>query len=439
MIIKMRILLGFLLQVWFLIDETGEAFLPRLEFLFTQRQYQKQHQQQNRHSSNTARSANPITQSGSNYRGDITEEEAFLWFDEAKIYVKAGSGGAGASTFKFGKARQHVAPSGGSGGDGGNVIFYGDDSFNTLFGFRGRSSFHAEHGEEGALDYANGVKGGDTRIAVPVGTLVYCNETNTPIGEISKKNQELVVAAGGFGGKGNAAPTQKIRGEKSVATPPSGGQKRWLRLELKLVADIGLVGVPNAGKSTFLDAVTDAKPKIASYAFTTIVPNLGVCKVGGGQEEGGDAIVIADIPGLVEGASNGTGLGRGFLRHIERCYMILHIVNGDSEDPIGDFVAINKELQMFSPLLASKPQVVVLNKIDIPEVEIEIESLKEKISKVMTHKRLLTMSAAGHINVKEVIERSNKFLKKLKADEIEQNRLRIEREFTEISDGLIKE
>ena len=419
------------LQVFiFVLMETGDALLKR-SLLFTSRQQQY-------YDKRAIMFANPVTQSGSNYRGDITEDEAFLWFDEAMIHVKAGSGGAGASTFKFGKARQHVAPSGGSGGDGGNVIFYGDESFNTLFGFRGRSSFKADHGEDGALDYANGLKGGDMRVAVPIGTLVYCNETGTLIGEISQKNQELTVATGGFGGKGNAAPTQKIRGEKSVATPPSGGQKRWLRLELKLVADVGLVGVPNAGKSTFLEAVTDAKPKIASYAFTTIVPNLGVCNVGGGHAEGGDAIVIADIPGLVEGASNGTGLGRGFLRHIERCYMILHIVNGNSADPIGDFVAINRELQLFSPLLASKPQVVVLNKIDIPEVEGNVQSLKQDISEVMSHKRLLTMSAAGRINVDEVVERSHKFLKKLKADQIEEERLQLEREFKEMSEGLIQ-
>ena len=427
----MRFRLGMLLRMIVILFIDGGDALLKIPFPLTPKQ-------QYCHGGN-AIFANPVTQSGSNYRGDITEDEAFLWFDEALIYVKAGSGGAGASTFKFGKARQHVAPSGGSGGDGGNVVFYGDESFNTLFGFRGRSSFKAEHGQNGALDYANGLKGSDVRVAVPVGTLIYCNETGNLMGEISRKSEELVVATGGIGGKGNAAPTQKIRGEKSVATPPSGGEKKWLRLELKLVADIGLVGVPNAGKSTFLDAVTDAKPKIASYAFTTIVPNLGVCNVGGGQSEGGDAMVIADIPGLVKGASDGVGLGRGFLRHIERCYIILHIVNGNSADPIGDFVAINKELQLFSPLLASKPQVVVLNKIDIPEVGDKIELLKRKISEAMPHKRLLTMSAAGRINVDEVIERSHKFLKKLKADEIQEERLHIERRFKELSDGLIKE
>ena len=428
----MRIRLGALLQFLIIVlMVTGDALLKPYLFRESRRLCPGV--------KSTVIFANPVTQSGSNYRRDISEDEAFLWFDEAMIHVKAGSGGAGASTFKFGKARQHVAPSGGSGGDGGNVIFYGDESFNTLFGFRGRSSFKAEHGQDGALDYANGLKGDDMRVAVPIGTLVYCNGTGTLIGEISQKNQELIVATGGFGGKGNAAPTQKIRGEKSVATPPGGGQKRWLRLELKLVADVGLVGVPNAGKSTFLDAVTKANPKIASYAFTTIVPNLGVCNIGGGQAEGGDAMIIADIPGLVEGASNGTGLGRGFLRHIERCYMILHIVNGNSADPIRDFIAINRELQLFSPLLASKPQVVVLNKIDIPEVEENIESLKEELSMVMTHKRLLTMSAIGRVNVKEVVERSHKFLKKLKADQIEEERLQLEREFKKMSEGLIKE
>eukprot|EP00596_Hydrurales_sp_CCMP1899_P006841 CAMPEP_0119039740 /NCGR_PEP_ID=MMETSP1177-20130426/9374_1 /TAXON_ID=2985 /ORGANISM="Ochromonas sp, Strain CCMP1899" /LENGTH=392 /DNA_ID=CAMNT_0007003979 /DNA_START=277 /DNA_END=1455 /DNA_ORIENTATION=+ len=368
-----------------------------------------------KYKSPTVLHANPINADGSKYRGDITEEEAFLWFDEAMVFVKAGSGGAGSSAVKFGKARQHVAPSGGSGGDGGNVIFTVDPSFNTLLGFRGKSHYKAEHGREGEQEYANGLKGEDFRVAVPRGTLVIDNTTQIVVGELTEEGQTLTVALGGLGGKGNAA--LKMKGERSSAKPPQGGEKRWLKLELKLVADVGLVGVPNAGKSTLLDAITSAKPKIAAYAFTTIVPNLGVCEVGEALADGGKALIIADIPGLVEGASMGIGLGRGFLRHIERCKIILHIVNGDSLDPLGDFKAINKELQMFSPLLASKPQVVVLNKIDIPEVAAKKDELMAGLLALMPHTRLLCMSAAGRIGTADLVGRTYKFVKKVKEDE----------------------
>ena len=363
--------------------------------------------------------ANPVTSDGSNYRGDITEEEAFLWFDEAMVYVRGGSGGAGATTFKYGKGRQHNAPSGGSGGDGGNVIFTVDPNFNTLLGFRGRSSFRAANGENGDLEFANGPKGQDTRVAVPKGTIVFCNETNKMIGELTSDSDQLLVARGGLGGKGNAASTLRARGEKSSASPPQGGDKRWLRLELRLVADVGLVGVPNAGKSTLLNAITNAKPKIADYPFTTIVPNLGVCKVAGGSENGGDGMVVADIPGLLEGAHVGVGLGRGFLRHIERCKMVIHIVDGNSKDPVGDFKAINRELQLFSPTLAMKPQVVVLNKIDLPIVEERKDAILKTLRENMGHSRLLAMSAAANVGVAEVVDRTYKFLTKLKKDELD--------------------
>lgn len=359
--------------------------------------------------------ANPVNQEGSNYRGDITEQEAFQWFDEALIHVRAGSGGHGSSAVKFGKARQHRGVTGGSGGNGGSVIFTVDPSTNTLLGFRGKTGFRADNGDDGDLEYANGLNGKHFYLAVPRGTTVSDNATNEVIGELTREGQELVVANGGLGGRGNAA--LKTKGEKSVATPPQGGEKLWLKLELKLVADVGLVGVPNAGKSTLLDAVTNARPKIASYPFTTIVPNLGVCRIDGGRKEGGEEMVIADIPGLLEGAHEGVGLGRGFLRHIERCKMIIHIVNGDSEDPIGDFNAINRELQLFSPGLATKPQVVVLNKIDIPEVADKQEQLVAQLRESMGHSRLLVISAAGRMGVKDLMDRTGSFLGKIKADE----------------------
>jgi len=363
--------------------------------------------------------ANPVTKEGSSYdRSSISEEESFQWFDEALLFVRGGSGGAGASTFKLGKDRQHGPPSGGSGGDGGNVIFEADRSLNTLLGFRGRESIRAEPGEAGSADYCNGKKGPDSLVQVPMGSVVYCNTTGEVLGELTKHQQQLVVAVGGQGGRGNGALSTKGQGGKNgAATPPKGGDKKWLKLELRLVADIGLVGVPNAGKSTLLDAITNARPKIANYPFTTIVPNLGVCQVGGGEAMGGATMVVCDIPGLLEGAHEGVGLGRGFLRHVERCKIIVHIVNGDSVDPVGDFEAINRELRLFSPTLASKPQVVVLNKVDLPHVKDRVESLKEGLREHMTHSRLLVVSAAARQGVHDLVTRTHAFLQKVKEND----------------------
>lgn len=359
--------------------------------------------------------ANPITSDGSNYRGDITEEEAFLWFDEALIYVRGGSGGAGSSAVKFGKGRQHTAPTGGSGGNGGSVKLVADSSMNTLLGFRGSSSYKATNGQNGDMEYANGLAGSDFVVKVPTGTLITENSTGLVLGELSEDGQILEVASGGAGGRGNAA--FRTKGEKAVCVPPEGGQRRWLRLELKLVADVGLVGVPNAGKSSLLDAITNAKPKIASYPFTTIIPNLGVCQVESQEEGKVDGMVIADIPGLIEGAHQGTGLGRRFLRHVERCSMILHIINGDSEDPVNDYLTINEELRLFSTTLATKPQVVVLNKIDLPHVEARQAEIMAKLKSSMPHSRLLAISAAGRINVDDLVRRTYGFLMKIKADQ----------------------
>jgi GTP-binding protein len=358
--------------------------------------------------------ANPVTAESNNLRGDITEKEAFLWFDEALVYVRAGSGGSGSNAVKFGKARQHVAPSGGNGGNGGDVIFEVDNSFNTLLGFRGKSFYRAENGDDGDLEYANGLNGDDCIVQVPKGTIVRDNITNEIITELSDDRQKVIIAKGGIGGRGNAA--LKTKNEKGGSLPPQGGEKKWLKLELKLVADIGLVGVPNAGKSTLLDAITNAKPKIAPYPFTTIVPNLGVCDVSKHDNGLNEGMTIADIPGLLEGAHKGVGLGRGFLRHVERCKIIIHIINGDSMDPVADFNAINRELQLFSPTLAMKPQIVVLNKIDLLTNE-QQEKLLNNIKTNMKHSRLLAISAAGRVGLDILIEKTYLFLKKIKSDD----------------------
>lgn len=324
-----------------------------------------------------------------------------------------------------------TGPIGGSGGTGGDVILQADPSFNTLFRFKGSASYKGENGFPGECNFQNGRYGADCVIHVPPGTVVRDAITFELVGELKSDTERLVVAKGGLGGQGNAA-NKAPRGGRFICSPPQGGQRKQLKLELKLVADIGLVGVPNAGKSTLLNAITNARPKIASYPFTTIVPNLGVCDLSrqlGSSEIAyekfkgveGQTMVVADIPGLLEGAHRGVGLGRGFLRHIERCKMIIHVINGDSADPIGEFNAINRELNLFSPTLAAKPQVVVLNKIDLPGVAEKEKRLQEALLSAMAHTRLVCISAAERLHVPTLLYKSWQFLKKLERDEREAN------------------
>jgi GTP-binding protein len=369
--------------------------------------------------------ANPVTADSNNLGHDIPPEVAHLWFDEAYLTVKGGSGAAGSTAYRYGKNRQRIAATGGSGGDGGSVVLVGEGTYNTLLQFRGNATFRADNGKDGEPVFLNGKYGADCVVQVPVGTTVYDSVSGKRVVDIEEVGQRLVVARGGKGGQGNAN-AKAVKGARSAQIPPQGGEKRQLRLEMKLLADIGLVGVPNAGKSTILDAITNARPKIASYPFTTIVPNLGVCEIAKqlqGSEyniddvDMGETMTIADIPGLLEGAHRGVGLSRGFLRHIERCRLILHVVNGDSADPIGDFQAINRELELYSPVLAGKPQIVVLNKIDLPEVAGRREALVESLREAMRHSRLLQVSAARRTGVAEMVKRTWRFLRKLKADD----------------------
>ncbi len=307
------------------------------------------------------------------------------------------------------------------------MVIQADSSFNTLLRFKGSASFKAENGFDGACNFLNGRYGADTIVLVPPGTIIRDENTMDIVGEVKYNTDKIVIAKGGLGGQGNAA-AKLGKGGRYVCSPPQGGQRRHLKLELKLVADIGLVGVPNAGKSTLLDAITNARPKIASYPFTTIVPNLGVCDLNRQLDSPdlqlerfkgieGQTMVIADIPGLLEGAHRGVGLGRGFLRHIERCKMIIHVVNGDSSDPLGEFNAINAELKLFSPTLARKPQVVVLNKIDLPGVAAQLGGLMEKMLATMTHTRLVPISAANRVHVPLLVYKTWQFLKKVERDE----------------------
>ncbi len=284
-----------------------------------------------------------------------------MFFDEARIYVKGGDGGNGCVSFRREKYVPLGGPDGGNGGKGGDVYLVVEPSLNTLVHFRHRVHFKAESGKHGRGKNQHGRSGKDLYIPVPPGTVVYDDETGELLADLVEPGQKARVARGGRGGRGNAAFKSPTNQAPRLAERGEPGEERWLRLELKLIADVGIVGVPNAGKSTLLSRVTAAKPKIADYPFTTLQPNLGVVQIDHRD------FVLADIPGLIEGAHTGAGLGDKFLRHIERCRVLIHLLNGISPDPLGDWEAINQELALFNPRLARKPQIVALNKIDLPE------------------------------------------------------------------------
>lgn len=286
-----------------------------------------------------------------------------MFIDLAEIYVKAGDGGNGRVSFHREKYVAAGGPDGGDGGDGGNLIFQADQHLRTLADFRYKRSYKSERGEDGGQRKCFGKKGADLVIKVPCGTLVKDKETGLILADITKDGQTEIIAKGGKGGKGNvhfATPTRQIPNFAKNGTP---GEERWIILELKLLADVGLVGYPNVGKSTLLAAVSSARPKIANYHFTTLSPNLGVVSMGEGE-----SFVIADIPGLIEGAHEGVGLGHDFLRHVERTRILVHVIDIaslDGRDPVEDFHTINSELEKFNPELAKRPQIIAANKVDV--------------------------------------------------------------------------
>lgn len=286
-----------------------------------------------------------------------------MLFDEAKIYVKAGDGGDGVVAFRREKYVPRGGPSGGHGGDGGDVVMEVDQNLNTLVHFTKRSHFKAGRGDHGGGKNMAGARGEETVITVPPGTVVRDAGTGELVADLLEPGQRAVVARGGRGGRGNTSFKSATNQAPRIAERGLPGQERWLMLELKLIADVGLIGMPNAGKSTLLSVVSAARPKIADYPFTTLQPNLGVVLLDNQD------LVMADIPGLIEGAHSGAGLGHQFLRHIERSRLLVHLLNGAAPDPLAEFEQINQELALFSPKLAEKPQIVVLNKIDLPDAE----------------------------------------------------------------------
>ncbi len=286
-----------------------------------------------------------------------------MYYDEARVFVSAGDGGDGNVAFRREKYVPFGGPFGGDGGRGGDVILYVDGHLNTLYRFSRRRHFRAPRGEHGRGKKQHGASGEPLRVRVPPGTVVYDGDTGDLLGDLVEPGQELIVARAGRGGRGNARFKSSTNQAPRIAEHGEPGQERWLRLELRLLADVGVVGAPNAGKSTFLAAVTAARPKIAAYPFTTLEPNLGAVVLDDDTE-----FILADIPGLIQGASEGKGLGHEFLRHIERTRVLIHLLDGLAADPLADFAAINGELDAFGHGLAEKPQLVVLNKVDMPQV-----------------------------------------------------------------------
>jgi GTP-binding protein len=328
------------------------------------------------------------------------------FYDEVDIIVKAGDGGDGCVAFRREKYVPLGGPAGGDGGNGGDVLLTVDPHLNTLHRFSKRRHFKAENGQHGKGKNQHGATGADIHVPVPPGTVVYDANSEELLGDLTEPGHELVVARGGRGGKGNARFTTSTNQAPRIAEHGEPGQELKLHLELKLLADVGLVGMPNAGKSTLLAAVTAARPKIAPYPFTTLQPNLGVVVLDNNTE-----FVLADIPGLIEGASDGKGLGHEFLRHVERTRVLIHLLDGLSADPLADFDAINQELAAFGHGLAEKPQLVVLNKLDEPQVRERWPEIEAAL-KARGHTPM-AISALAREGTQEVLKRAAQMLAEL--------------------------
>ena len=329
-----------------------------------------------------------------------------MFYDQVDIYIKAGDGGDGCVAFRREKYVPYGGPAGGDGGRGGTVVLYVDRHLNTLYRFSKKRHFRAGRGEHGRGKNQHGATGQEIRVPVPPGTVVYDADTGDLLGDLTEQAQELVVARGGHGGKGNARFTTSTNQAPRIAEHGDPGEERSLRLELKLLADVGVIGLPNAGKSTLLAAVTAARPKIAPYPFTTLQPNLGVVVLDPETE-----FVLADIPGLIEGASEGKGLGHEFLRHIERTRVLIHLLDGLSTDPLADFDVINAELAAFGHGLADKPQLVALNKMDMPDVRTHWPELKAAFK--ARGQTAISVSALAREGTRELLYRAAQMLSEL--------------------------
>ena len=320
------------------------------------------------------------------------------FLDQAKIYIKAGDGGAGSASFRREKFVEFGGPDGGDGGHGGSIIFVADKNLNTLIDFRYQQHFKAERGEDGKGKKRTGKSGKDLILKVPIGTQIFEEDNNTLIEDLKKPEQEIVIASGGKGGLGNVRFKSSINRAPRKKTDGNKGENFCIWLQLKVIADVGIVGMPNSGKSSLLSALTSAKPKIANYPFTTLNPNLGVASYDNKE------VTLADIPGLIEGAHEGIGLGDKFLRHIERCKNILHLIDITNDNLYENYSKVRSELYKYSQKLTKKKEIIVFNKIDMindSEINEKINLFNKKIKK-----KIYTISALknkGLNNIKKVL------------------------------------
>lgn len=330
-----------------------------------------------------------------------------MFIDQVVINIRSGKGGDGVVHFRREKFVPRGGPDGGDGGRGGDVVLEVVPTLNTLSFFRHQTRFQAETGGNGAKQNMTGKSAPNLIIQVPPGTIVFDDPSGEVLGDLTEPGQQLTVAVGGRGGRGNSRFANSINQAPRIAEKGEPPQERTLRLELKLIADLGIVGVPNAGKSTLLSVVTNAKPKIAPYPFTTLEPNLGVAEL---DDE--TTLVLADIPGLIEGAHQGIGLGHDFLRHIQRTRVLIHLLDGTGEDPVLDYAQINSELALFDPELAHKPQVVALNKADLPEVQTRWSQVQAGLKRrgVQVATDAFLISAVSGLNVRQLLYRAHQRL-----------------------------
>ena len=337
-----------------------------------------------------------------------------MFTDYAKIVIKSGNGGDGAVTFRREKYVAAGGPDGGDGGRGGSIYFQVDPNANTLIDFRYTKKFKAQNGENGSGGNKYGKSGEDLYINVPIGTIIKDAETGKVVADLSKEGQVELVLKGGRGGKGNSHFATATRQVPRFAQAGEEGEEKEVILELKLLADVGLLGFPNVGKSTFLSMVTDAKPKIANYHITTIEPNLEIIK-----KKNGDSFVIADIPGIIEGASEGIGLGIQFLRHVERTRLLLHVIDVsglEGRNPVEDFYTINQELKKYSEKLSTRKQIIVANKIDIMQDDTGYKELEKLAQK--ENLEIYKISGATGQGIPELLNRVSEVLKTLPKEEL---------------------
>ena len=322
------------------------------------------------------------------------------FIDETKIHVIAGDGGRGCVSFRREKFVRRGPPDGGNGGAGGDVIAEADSQLTTLLDLRYQKLVKGGRGGNGSSSDCHGRRGEDRVIKVPVGTIIRDSVTGEVLADLEKAGERMVIAAGGRGGKGNAHFGSSTNRSPRYAQPGEPGQERELAIELRLLADVGIIGLPNAGKSTLIATISAVRPKIADYPFTTLVPNLGVVGYGDGQ-----SFVVADIPGLIEGAHEGHGLGHKFLRHVLRTKLLIHLIDAskiDSDDPLADWKTVNRELALFDADLAEKPQIVVANKIDLPEGRENAKLLARKLPKEF--RPLYAISGATTEGVQKLVQ-----------------------------------